>query len=43
MRLKDQIIEMHMDGYRAETISDMLEVDVNYVKMVIRQNNKKLN
>lgn len=43
MRLKYQIIEMYLDGYRIETISDRLEIDINYVKICVKNYNKKLN
>lgn len=41
MRIRDQVIEMYLDGYRVEVISDRLEIDLDYVKLCVKNYNKK--
>ena len=40
MRLKNQVLEKYLDGHTAEQISERLEIDLDYVKLVIKNYNK---
>ena len=40
MRIKNQVLEKYLDGYTVEQISEKLEINLDYVKLVIKNYNK---